>query len=857
MAMDKFLVGYADNNSGFQTSLKPWLINDSAFQILNNVYVLRGRVKKRFGTVLMGDDQTLSRLRLLTDNTYTDGVYSGTVPGTVFAIGQMFSVNSDIFTVYETGTPGTMLASNPATSGTFDTTTGAFTITGEITGQDVYFYPSTPVMGLTQFYIAPTNDFETIAFDTQFSYIFDPVSSGWDRLVNAIPSTASTWTGTDYQFFWPLNYQGAVTSLDTLWVTNFNPDDGIRYFDNTNWYQARLNWTIGSSIDTTDSSGDASGTAPGTSWFLGQVFTIGFTQFVVSPATLISPYPLTPVSSTKSGPVGTGTFNTSTGAYTFTGAAHTTAIYFTGNNYIQTAQIIVQFKNRMILLNTIESVAGVSTNFPMRCRYSGVGSALSASSWMQDIPGNGNAIDAPTQEAIVTAQFVKDRLIVYFASSTYELVYTQNQTLPFAWQKINNELGAISTFSEIPFDKVVLGVDDNGIHGCNGANVERIDNKIPQFPFGINNQANGQDRVAGVRDYYNEMAYWTIGTDDRTTSFYFPNQILVYNYINDSWATIDESFTTFGYYYQPPESVGLTWGATTTPWQENSAQWNSNSSTTNNTTIKAILAGNQQGFVQILKTENASCAPSLQITNFTVTAQGVATVSCINHNLALNDYVLFTNMNGLTFVDNVTPLNPVANILPNLMGRVSADPIGANTPNSFQITSLDNASLPMNITGTYLGGGVAQRVSNMNILTKQYNFYTEADRNMYLSRIDFLVDKTQNGAVLVDYLTSSTGISLVSEGIGTLASPGPLPGNGTLETSPYLLSTFEKFQTRLWHPVYTYAEGECVQLQIGMSPNQMDSYAINADGSVSYVALNDFQMHAMIFYTTPTSNRMQ
>ena len=208
-------------------------------------------------------------------------------------------------------------------------------------------------------------------------------------------------------------------------------------------------------------------------------------------------------------------------------------------------------------------------------------------------------------------------------------------------------------------------------------------------------------------------------------------------------------------------------------------------------------------------------------------------------------------MNGLTFTDSL------GNVMNGLMARVSADPVSASTPNSFNIIALDNFSQPIVITGTYLGGGNASLVSNINILTKQYNFYTEKDRNMYLSRVDFLVDSTQNGAVTADYLVSSTPISLVSEGIGTLASPGPLPGDGTLETSPYLLSTFEQFQTRLWHPVYMYAEGECVQLQIGMSPNQMYSYLVNCDGTTSYVALNDFQMHAMIFYVTPTSSRMQ
>lgn len=843
MAQDRFLIGYNDNNSGIQSDVKPWIITDNAFEQLRNVYVLRGRVRKRFGTVLMSDTQLGSRLRLDTSASYGAGVYSGTVPGNKFEIGQMFSVNDDTFTVFQTGTPGAMIASNPTTSGTFDTTTGAFTITGETSGLIVYFYPATPVMGLTRYYVESTNSFNTMGWDTQFSYQFDPVALGWYRLT----AGQSVWTGTDYQFFWSLGFQAPLAALNTLWVTNFNIPDGIRYWNNSTWTKPVINYTKGSVLGSTDGSGNAAGVVPGASGFIGQVFTIGLTTFTV----VASSGALTPASNSTGGPTGTGTFNTATGAYTFTGAFHNTSIYFTGENYLQTALIIVQFKNRLLFLNTIELANNVSEKFPYRCRYSAINDPIASSSFMADFPGNGGFTDAPTDEAIVTAQFVKDRLIVYFDSSTFELVYTNNQVQPFIWQKLDNELGAISTYSEVSLNKVIFGIDDNGIHACNGANVDRIDDKIPQYPFSISNDQNGSNRVAGVRDYYNEMIYWTIPTVDRSDSFYFPNQVLVYNYVNQSWATIEDSFTTFGYFLLPPNSDGLTWGQTTSEWGNIVQQWNSNFSTSVNTTTKSIIAGNQQGFVQILQPDVSSNCASLQVTGFNFVDAGRFDITSINHNLRLNDFVLLTNVNGVSFTDSR------GNTLNQIMGRVSNDPINSDTPNSFQITSLDNFSQPISAIGGYTGGGNIARVSNVNILSKQYNFYTERDRNIYLSKVDFLVDRTDSGAVTVDYLVSSTPISLISEGIGNIASPGPLPGDGTLETSAYELSNFEKFQSRLWHPIYMYAEGECVQLQIFMSPNQMYSYKVNCDGTTSYKALNDFQMHAMIFHVSPTSSRMQ
>ena len=45
---DRFFIAPYDQNSGLQTNVKPWLIPDEAFSELNNAYVFRGRVRKRF-----------------------------------------------------------------------------------------------------------------------------------------------------------------------------------------------------------------------------------------------------------------------------------------------------------------------------------------------------------------------------------------------------------------------------------------------------------------------------------------------------------------------------------------------------------------------------------------------------------------------------------------------------------------------------------------------------------------------------------------------------------------------------------------------------------------------------------------
>jgi len=155
--IDRFMI--APLASGLQTNLKPWLIPDDAFELLRNAYVFRGRVVKRFGARLMegssasivGYEQLASRLsiKIGTTNAGT-GNFAATVPGAIFEVGQMFSIGTQIYTVYQTGAPAAMLTTG-AGSGTYNTTTGAVAITAGPLNTDVYFYPAQPVMGLISY----------------------------------------------------------------------------------------------------------------------------------------------------------------------------------------------------------------------------------------------------------------------------------------------------------------------------------------------------------------------------------------------------------------------------------------------------------------------------------------------------------------------------------------------------------------------------------------------------------------------------------------------------------------------------------------------------------------------------------
>jgi len=753
--MDRFLIGFTDKNASIQTDLRPWLIADNAFETLENVYVFRGRIRKRFGSTLMGlgwssslEAPLFSRAAINLGNTNGSGNISVTVPGSQFNIGQMFSIGTEIFTVYQTGLPANMLTTGSSTVYTYNTTTGVVVINGATINTPLLFYPALPIMGITIYTSGPINDQPSYAFDTQFAYEFS--GSSWQRSGSGV---SPIWHGTADNFFLTCNWSGIADNNITLFVTNFNATVPVpAATDDPIWW-----------------------TSDGSTWTSGT----GVNAFYFNPAG---------------------------------GAIHT-------GPFVQTARIIVAFKNRLVLLNTIENNgSGTNIAYVNRCRYSHNGSPFAANAWYEsnkiDTSANkadgAGFVDATTEEQIISTEFIKDRLIVFFERSTWELAYTGNQVLPFVWQKINTELGSSSQFSSVAFDREIVTVGNTGIHSCNGANVQRIDNKIPDEIFQIGNTFSSASRVAGIRDYYVEQVYWTFPSDNENINDLFPNKVLVYNYQTGAWAINDDCITCFGYYEQ---QVYLLWDTTLLTWEESNFTWSSGNQAPK---FRQVIAGNPQGYIFIVNPDVSRNAPVLQITQMVNSAPNI-TLTIIDHTLDINDYILIENAQGVTSVNN-------------------------NIYTILSITDADTIVVgPALFTGTYTGGGTAARVSNINILSKQYNPYIDQSQNVYISKINFGVAKTSNGEITVDYYPSSTELSMISEGTAT----GTIMGTSVLETSPYPSNLYplEQIQDRLWHSIYLQTVGECIQLNMYLSPTQM---------TVPAIALSDFELDGFILFAQPS-----
>nr|CAB4126364.1 hypothetical protein UFOVP88_25 [uncultured Caudovirales phage] len=511
----------------------------------------------------------------------------------------------------------------------------------------------------------------------------------------------------------------------------------------------------------------------------------------------------------------------------------------TGSTTVWTCLAMVPYKGRLLLFNTWEGITangqGAAVPFVNRMRWngpSGTDPTLQSTNWRDDVVGFGGHADAPTQEQITGVEFIKDVLIVKTERASWKIVYTGNPALPFLWEKVNTELGCESPFSLIPFDSGVLAVANVGITTDSSVNVERIDINIPNTVFAIDNNNNDGYRVQGIRDYVNELVFWSYVDDsDQTT---YPDKTLVYNYRNNTWAIFNDSFTCFGYYQNPSP---YTWA--TLPylsWNDWNDSWNSG---VEQAFYPQIVGGNQQGFVMLQGTgvQNGSSLALYGIT----TSSGNLTIP--NHNLKSGQFITFSGclgtvsyLNGNTYqVNTIVDLNTIT----------------LNQYNAGVITPLIFAS-----NDTYLGNGLIAIIQNFDIWTKRFSPAYDQGKQVRLGYVDVLAFRTPSGQITANYYINENDVLALNN-----ASYDQIPAtidsvvnNSTLLTCPenLTLMPFQSQQDKIWHRFPVYCLAQNFQIEFTMSPQQMFGY--NSDGTSNPgLPVQDFIMYAMTLYMTPTA----
>jgi hypothetical protein len=837
--MDRFLVAPMDE--GIKQDVKPWLIPDTAFESLKNAYVFRGRVRKRFGSEYSGQGAVgdvnaalysklcfpLVATAIKIGTTSGVGALAATVvPGSDYRIGQKFVIGAERLGAVANIAPWTLAnETGGAGNGTFNTVTGAVTLAACAINTDVYYYPygigvATSAVGYVKGIVPGTKwrVGQQLSIGNDVFTVVDNTAGPQDMITTSAffttPAAIMTFNCTTGEFeiqydvghfpaptqvyFYPCDPVMGLTQYETTPINN-----QVAYAFDTQfiYYYTGGRWVMsGPEIGYRFHGSDAE-------FFWACNYQGTLTQDVAMFVTnnhVLNVNGAADITDDNMWYYLAGTWTKFKPKFITAGAG----------NYVQTARIVLPFKRRLLLFNTIERNTADTANSKHgnRCRFSWDGSPLDANAWLEPNQLNGQGgswVDAGTEEEIIGAEYIKDRLIVYFERSTWEIAYTGNEVEPFQWNKLNTELGSESGFSTVPFDKVVLTIGTNGIHACNGSNVDRVDSSIPDYVYQFSNTQSGVARIHGIRDYKTEMVYWSYPASYKMANSYFPNTVLVYNYKNNAWAENDDCITCWGYFEQ---STDKRWQDMNIRWQQANMPWNAYLQQAQE---RLILIGNQQGFVTILNPYLANNAFNMSITNFTHLAN-VGTLTIMNHTLRNDDFIQI----------NIDPA--VSGIgLGSLSNIYKVTVVDANT-----ITMAD----PDGIVGVYLGGATVARVSAIDIKTKQWNFYLKDGAQFLINKMDFLVTKG-TGEITTDFHINSSNVGMRQESFTSHANLGSY----CLEFGA--LDTMSQTQERVWNSVYFSAEGSTIQLHLYYDDAQM----IDLDN-----AYNFFELHAIMIHASKT-----
>ena len=506
-------------------------------------------------------------------------------------------------------------------------------------------------------------------------------------------------------------------------------------------------------------------------------------------------------------------------------------------NYLVGCRMIIPFKDRILFLGAVvaNSSGGVfylqdtivySQNGTPYYTVSFIGTATAttspltvwnqllvpinqtatASAYFADSTGFGGFTTAGLDQPITTASFNEDVIIIGFSFTQTRLVYSGSDINPFNFYYINSEYGSASPFSNINMDKGVITRGTRGYLITSQTNCQRIDLDIPDQVFEMNLTQNGNERLCASRDFINEWIYFTY--PENNDSYRYPNQTLMWNYRDNSWAIFYESYTTYGQFRR---QTGFTWstvGMVYPTWDSWTEPWDSGDSTLLQT---EILAGNQQGFL-LVRDEGTGEGTSLYIQNI----NGVTNViTSPDHNLVNNDYIVISGILGT--------------IGQNLNGQTFS--ISSVTQNTFVV----NMDIEIG-EGTYIGGGLITKIYVPLIQTKQFPTAWGMSRKTRLGVQQYLLTTTANSQITLLIYLSQNASSPYNTGA---VVPGVSPNNSSLVYSTVLYTCPESTnlgltpaninlqmvtaqqQSQIWHRINTSLIGDTVQLGFTLSDAQI------------------------------------
>lgn len=869
----QLVIGNIDK--GYTTKVEPFLLSNDAFPVLNNAFVWRKRVLRKRGNAFLG---RLQRSITETEIGTTDGNgdFSGNIftilginastlsPDAAIRPGSItITVGAETF--IEPADPDGTLIGDITGTGTIVYQTGALTLTGAPATTDIFitleYYPDLPVMGLESFDTDQINFPRLIAFDTRYSYEIDQsTDTFYDVNFYRNSAVPFIWTGQNYQQFWTANYQRAMfttngragfhfativtlnaqgpTTTVTITLSRSDLVEGDMLFFNElqGTTITGINERVGEITDATaaptyvvtfqanvtiagytamtgiaqllTNSSDSTPTQDGIKWYDGDPtvsINNGWVNFM-PPLSALDAEGMNPTNPNPSYLAGAQAILPFKGRLLFFDV--TIAEWVSYGNYN-----LVRYRNRVVYSQDGTPFYTVNNDTAMTPALVPTDQTADPFAWAQNRAGRGGFIGAPVTQTLVSVQENEDVIIAGFETRQLKLVFTGDDALPFIFQTINSELGAQSTFSGVSLDTGALTFGEYGFALTTQVSAQRIDLDIPDQVFDVRRNNNDDQRVTAIRDYRNEWIYFTYCPNTNTTLY--PSKTLLYNYRDNTWATFDENYTTYGTFRR---TLAITWadlGEKYGTWAGWNDPWNFGSTEQQ---YPNIVGGNQQGFVMI-RDSGTFEAKSEYIQDIDYTDPTAPIITSPDHGLDSEEFIEILDCIG---VDNINEV---------------LFQITVNDADTFTLL-LNDEQLLLPPTGTYLGDGTFRRISRPIIQTKQFPAFWEQGKQTRVGTQRYFLQSTDTGEITVLLFMSQADNFPVNDEDNSAYQIY----SQTVLTYPEPESRYPPDANQIWHRVSSSFMGDTVQIGITLTDAQMRINDINSA---------EIELHAMIFDLYP------
>lgn len=355
-----------------------------------------------------------------------------------------------------------------------------------------------------------------------------------------------------------------------------------------------------------------------------------------------------------------------------------------------------------------------------------------------NIAGSG-MISAGTSEDCVGCTILGQIIILNFDRSDWTLEITKDVFNPFFIRQVPGVLGTDANFSAISWDDTVKSIGKTGVISTDGRQTLRADNKIPYFTQDTIDQIDFNYTYGGF-DRVNNQFLWSyvLSGSDATTQ----NQVLVYNYKEETWSIFDMRLSVFG---QTDLGQNIPWdGIDSSSGNESWAQWDTTEEIWDKIglglEVQKTLAGDDLGFIYDINSDYND-----YFTNITAITPGTTTILTVNPiGIQPGDMVVVQNVGGMTQLNNFDPSLTVD------------DPTYISNNINFvawQVLTTTPTSIELNVDSTnfdsYTSGGSVSLPINFSASTIPFNPYRAQGQRCYISHVEFLIDCT-GGFLKVD-----------------------------------------------------------------------------------------------------------